>query len=42
MKYLFAAIMGGLIVAVVTKAFPQMMSKMMAEMQKSGHDPASM
>jgi len=42
MKYLFAAIIGGLIVAVGTKAFPKIMSKMMAEMQKSGHDPASM
>jgi len=42
MKYLFAAIIGGLVVAVGTKAFPKIMSKMMAEMQKSGHDPASM
>jgi len=42
MKYLFAGIVGGLVVTVVTKAFPHMMSKMMAEMQKTGHDPASM
>jgi len=42
MRYLFAAIVGGLIVAVVTKAFPKMMSNMMAEMRKRGHDPAEM
>jgi len=42
MKYLFAAIVGGLVVAIGPKAFPKMMSKMMSEMQKSGHDPASM
>ena len=42
MKYLLAALIGGLIVAVATKALPRMMANMMAEMQKQGHDPAEM